>query len=146
MFSRDDFARLAEILATINGRFLRSLHDRPALREIFADFDQETVAPATASRRPAGQHRAGARTDHQQCLTVPHLNFDEPEALLDDLSRMDQAAEDPAGFHGDTASDPDRCSAARPDVSGDGITDEHHRRLPVTGAEAQAKTRSPGVR
>jgi DNA adenine methylase len=58
MFSRDDFARLAEILATINSRFLRSLNDTPALREIFAGFDQETVATrysvkATGSTAPA---------------------------------------------------------------------------------------------
>ncbi|WP_366654411.1 DNA adenine methylase [Fodinicurvata sp. EGI_FJ10296] len=58
MFGRDDFARLAEILAAIQGRFLLSLNDRPALREIFAGFEQETVATrysvkATGSTAPA---------------------------------------------------------------------------------------------
>lgn len=44
LFARDDFARLAEILADLKGRFLLSLNDRPEVREIFAGFDQEPVA------------------------------------------------------------------------------------------------------
>ncbi len=42
MFAREDFERLAEQLATIKGRFLLSLNDRPEVREIFANFQMET--------------------------------------------------------------------------------------------------------
>ena len=43
VFSRDDFALLAEILAGIKGRFVMSLNDTPGVRETFAAFDIETV-------------------------------------------------------------------------------------------------------
>lgn len=39
MFSRDDFARLAGVLADIKGRFLLSLNDLPAVRACFAAFN-----------------------------------------------------------------------------------------------------------
>ncbi|KAA0571089.1 DNA adenine methylase [Azospirillum sp. Sh1] len=38
LFSRDDFARLAEQLAGIKGRFILSLNDHPAVRDIFGAF------------------------------------------------------------------------------------------------------------
>jgi DNA adenine methylase len=37
-FSRDRFAEMAEHLATIKGRFMISLNDRPEVREIFSGF------------------------------------------------------------------------------------------------------------
>lgn len=43
LFSRDDFARLAAQLAGIQGRFLLSLNDHPAVREIFAAFQVEAL-------------------------------------------------------------------------------------------------------
>lgn len=43
MFSRDDFARLAGVLAGIKGRFLLSLNDRPEVRRLFARFVVEGV-------------------------------------------------------------------------------------------------------
>jgi len=43
IFSRDDFAHLAEVLAGIKGRFVMSLNDTPEVREIFASFAIETV-------------------------------------------------------------------------------------------------------
>jgi len=43
IFSRDDFANLAEILSEIKGRFILSLNDTPGVREVFAAFHIETV-------------------------------------------------------------------------------------------------------
>ena len=43
MFSREDFARLAEILRGLRGRFLLSLNDHPEVRETFAGFEIEAV-------------------------------------------------------------------------------------------------------
>ena len=44
MFSRDDFATLAELLAGIKGRFLLSLNDVPQIREIFKAFKIDAVS------------------------------------------------------------------------------------------------------
>ncbi|MDF3856656.1 hypothetical protein [Paracoccus pantotrophus] len=38
MFAREDFQRLADLLAGIRGRFILSLNDRPEVRETFAGF------------------------------------------------------------------------------------------------------------
>jgi DNA adenine methylase len=38
IFTRDDFARMAEVLASVKGRFLLSLNDVPEVRELFARF------------------------------------------------------------------------------------------------------------
>jgi DNA adenine methylase len=43
LFSRVDFERLAEVLATIRGRFILSLNDRPEVRATFAAFEIEGV-------------------------------------------------------------------------------------------------------
>lgn len=43
LFGREDFARLAELLASLQGRFLLSLNDVPEVREIFASFRIEGV-------------------------------------------------------------------------------------------------------
>ncbi len=43
IFERDDFARLAGILAGIKGKFILSINDVPAIREIFRDFLIEEV-------------------------------------------------------------------------------------------------------
>jgi DNA adenine methylase len=43
VFERDDFERLAAILAGLKGRFLLSLGDRPELRRLFARFAIERV-------------------------------------------------------------------------------------------------------
>lgn len=42
-FGRDDFARLADRLAGLQGRFLMSINDRPEVRATFAGFAQEPV-------------------------------------------------------------------------------------------------------
>lgn len=43
LFAREDFAALAAQLATIEGRFLLSLNDRPEVRTLFAAFRLEPV-------------------------------------------------------------------------------------------------------
>ena len=43
LFAREDFARLAEVLRGIRGRFLLSLNDRPEVRKLFAGFERERV-------------------------------------------------------------------------------------------------------
>ncbi|MDO8608254.1 MAG: DNA adenine methylase [Phaeospirillum sp.] len=54
LFSRDDFARLADQLAGIRGRFLLSLNDRPEVRDIFGRFQVEAVQ--TTYTAGGGQH------------------------------------------------------------------------------------------
>lgn len=43
IFSRDDFAEMAELLGGIKGQFILSINDHPDVRDIFAAFDQEKV-------------------------------------------------------------------------------------------------------
>ena len=43
LFAREDFARMAGLLAGLKGRFILSLNDRPEVRETFAGFVIEEV-------------------------------------------------------------------------------------------------------
>lgn len=43
VFSADDFAQLAQLLAAIEGRFILSINDTPMIRELFAAFAIEPV-------------------------------------------------------------------------------------------------------
>ncbi len=43
MFGRDEFAEMAAMLASLNGRFILSLNDHPEVRKIFASFSMEEV-------------------------------------------------------------------------------------------------------
>ncbi len=43
VFGREDFGRLADLLASIQGRFLLSLNDRPEVRECFKAFGVESI-------------------------------------------------------------------------------------------------------
>lgn len=43
LFAREDFARLADQLASIKGRFILSINDRPEVRELFGGFTLEPV-------------------------------------------------------------------------------------------------------
>jgi DNA adenine methylase len=54
LFARADFERLAEILATLKGRFILSLNDVAAVRKVFARFTLEAVETTytVAGRRP----------------------------------------------------------------------------------------------
>ncbi len=43
IFAQTDFARMAELLRGLKGRFILSLNDRPEVRETFAGFEFEEV-------------------------------------------------------------------------------------------------------
>ena len=43
LFTRADFARLADLLAGITGRFVMSINDLPEVREVFAAFQMKAV-------------------------------------------------------------------------------------------------------
>lgn len=43
VFSRDDFARLRDLLEAVEGRFILSINDRPEIRELFAGCEIEQV-------------------------------------------------------------------------------------------------------
>ena len=60
LFSRDDFARLAESLAAIRGRFLMSINDTPEIRGIFGRFDLTEVRTtySVGNRSGGGGERA----------------------------------------------------------------------------------------
>ncbi len=58
VFQPADFARLAEQLAGLRGRFILSLNDRPEVRSTFAAFSMEAVV-TTYSNYDRGSRRAG---------------------------------------------------------------------------------------
>lgn len=43
VFDRSDFAAMADVLASVNGRFLLSTNDRPETRQVFASFQIDQV-------------------------------------------------------------------------------------------------------
>jgi len=43
MFGRGEFEQMARVLASVRGRFILSLNDRPEVRELFGGFDIEQV-------------------------------------------------------------------------------------------------------
>lgn len=51
LFDREQFGAMADQLATLKGRFIVSLNDRPEVREIFKAFDIEAVT-TSYSRKP----------------------------------------------------------------------------------------------
>jgi DNA adenine methylase len=57
IFGREDFERLAEILTGLQGRFILSLNDVPAVRETFKDFRIEPVATKYSCGRDTIQAR-----------------------------------------------------------------------------------------
>ncbi len=58
MFARADFARLAQLLHAVKGRFILSLNDLPEVRQTFAGFDlaevRTTYTISAARNDPAG--------------------------------------------------------------------------------------------
>ena len=50
LFSRADFACIADVLRRLNGRFILSLNDRPEVRETFAGFAMEEVTIRYSAR------------------------------------------------------------------------------------------------
>lgn len=55
VFSADDFACLAELLANLKGRFVLSINDTPAIRDTFAAFN---LSPVELTYRVSGQATA----------------------------------------------------------------------------------------
>ncbi|WP_420587244.1 DNA adenine methylase [Ruegeria sp.] len=56
LFGRDDFTALAAQIATIKGRFILSINDRPEIRDLFAWADIEEVE-TTYSAKKNGVHK-----------------------------------------------------------------------------------------
>ena len=59
VFARDDFARMAELLAGLKGRFILSLNDRPEVRELFAGFEIESVTTRYSANWSAAKRQVG---------------------------------------------------------------------------------------
>jgi len=57
IFGRDDFERLAQLLAGLRGRFVLSLNDVPGVREVFAGFAMERVETTYSIAGGAGSGR-----------------------------------------------------------------------------------------
>ncbi|MDU7520219.1 MAG: DNA adenine methylase [Roseomonas mucosa] len=58
IFWREDFQRLAQILAALKGRFLMSLNDTPLVRETFSAFPMEGVEVTYTVGQHGGRPRA----------------------------------------------------------------------------------------
>lgn len=60
MFNRDDFARMATQLGTMQGRFILSINDVPEIRTIFAAFkiDEVKTTYTIANRTEGSNDRA----------------------------------------------------------------------------------------
>ena len=60
LFERADFARLAEVLRGLKGRFLMSLNDVPEVRETFREFEIEALETTyTVAARGQGRGKTG---------------------------------------------------------------------------------------
>ncbi|KPP88743.1 MAG: DNA adenine methylase [Rhodobacteraceae bacterium HLUCCO07] len=68
MFARADFERIAELLASIKGRFLMSINDRPEVRSTFAAFDLLEVSTSYTISRDA---RAGTKARELLVSNIP---------------------------------------------------------------------------
>ena len=71
VFSRDDFARIAAALRTINGRFLLSINDVPEIRDIFAGFEIAEVATTYTIANVKSQGERAELLISNWCLTPP---------------------------------------------------------------------------
>lgn len=58
IFAREDFARMAELLHGLKGRFILSLNDRPEVRQTFAGFALEEVRTRYSINWTAGKRQA----------------------------------------------------------------------------------------
>ena len=54
-FSHEQFEQLAAQLKTIKGKFLMTINDHAAIRQMFADFDIGTVTVAYSLQKHAGR-------------------------------------------------------------------------------------------
>lgn len=73
IFDRDDFATLKAVLDGIQGRFILSLNDHPAVREIFAGFAMEEVVL---------NYRVGGRVTPARELIITPLPAAGPKVVL----------------------------------------------------------------
>ena len=71
LFSRDDFARMADVLGALKGRFILSINDVPEIRAIFARFHLTPVTTSYTISR-SGNDAAGARAE----LLVSNFDLD----------------------------------------------------------------------
>lgn len=58
LFARADFSRLADLLATLRGRFLMSINDTREVREVFGSFDVQEVSTTYTISARAGAARS----------------------------------------------------------------------------------------
>jgi DNA adenine methylase len=61
IFGREDFERLAELLAGLKGRFVLSLNDHPGVRQVFGRFAMEVVETTYSIAGGAGAGRGKVR-------------------------------------------------------------------------------------
>jgi DNA adenine methylase len=54
LFSREDFARLAELLSGVSGKWIMSINDGPEIRMLFSTF---RIAEVSTTYQQAGAHR-----------------------------------------------------------------------------------------
>ena len=59
LFAREDFARMAALLAGLKGRFILSMNDRPEVRETFAGFAIEEVTTRYSASWKAAKRTVG---------------------------------------------------------------------------------------
>lgn len=59
LFAREDFARMAELLAGIRGTFILSINDTPEIREIFAAFVMDELRITYTVGRAAPRGKSG---------------------------------------------------------------------------------------
>lgn len=59
MFQRADFQRMADQLRSINGAFILSINDKPAIRETFTGFEMDEVRLTYTAGRSAPAGKAG---------------------------------------------------------------------------------------
>jgi DNA adenine methylase len=56
-FEKEDFAALAAVLSSINGKFLLSLGDHPMMRKLFSAFKIEPVVTKYSTGRKEGREQ-----------------------------------------------------------------------------------------
>lgn len=73
VFERDDFARIADLLTRLEGKFLLSINDTPEIRACFVDFRMEEVETTYTVSAGNNSKRAGE-------LLISNFDIDPPPA------------------------------------------------------------------
>lgn len=63
LFERADFERLRDVLLSLKGKFLMSINDVPAIRELFADFKIEQVQTRYSTSSTSHMNKMGGVTE-----------------------------------------------------------------------------------